>query len=200
MSFFSPRYSLCNPAKSARGFSLVELLIAIAIVAIVVAVAVPAYLNYSNKARISEGMLVLDSIKFRVDELLNTEGEIDPNLLFFQTENLGRYLDKAGINLVYTADGTGAVGVIWVRFNSVVTAAANRCLNFVPQLWNPTINAFDDIYFIKGGKPTPLHSVMNNLTSIYWDCRTPATNGIPTRLLPTNCLGGNIAYTTCPQN
>ena len=54
--------------RSARGFTLLELLIAIAIVAVLAAVAIPSYLSYLRSAEFSSTVATADSLKNMVSK------------------------------------------------------------------------------------------------------------------------------------
>ena len=56
-----------------KGFTLIELMIVVAIVGILAAVAIPAYSDYTNRAKVTEGMAIAAGAKAAVTEnfLLN---------------------------------------------------------------------------------------------------------------------------------
>jgi prepilin-type N-terminal cleavage/methylation domain-containing protein len=56
------------------GFSLIELMVVIAIVAVLAAVAVPSYKDYMTRSRFAALMPLLDSYKTHIVELYNTTG------------------------------------------------------------------------------------------------------------------------------
>jgi len=55
----------------AQGFTLIELMIVVAIIGILAAVAIPAYQDYTAKAQVTEGVVLLDGLKTPTTETMS---------------------------------------------------------------------------------------------------------------------------------
>lgn len=58
-----------------KGFTLIELMIVVAIIGILAAVALPAYQDYTKRSHVSEGLSLAGGAKTAVTEYYSSEGE-----------------------------------------------------------------------------------------------------------------------------
>ncbi|ENV9507368.1 pilin, partial [Neisseria gonorrhoeae] len=101
-----------------KGFTLIELMIVIAIVGILAAVALPAYQDYTARAQVSEAILLAEGQKSAVTEYYLNNG-IWPadngaaGVASSATDIKGKYVKEVKVaNGVVTDDGTGNDGKI----------------------------------------------------------------------------------------
>lgn len=65
--------------KTQQGFTLIELMIVVAIIAILAAIALPAYQDYTKRAHVSEGLSLAGGAKASVTEFYSSMGHFPTN-------------------------------------------------------------------------------------------------------------------------
>jgi type IV pilus assembly protein PilA len=105
--------------KKQQGFTLIELMIVVAIIGILAAIAIPAYQDYTIRAQVSEGLNLSGGAKAAVSEYSMDTGN-------FPTTNLEAGLaTAASISGKYVTGVSNALGVITVTYgNSAHTTLA----------------------------------------------------------------------------
>jgi type IV pilus assembly protein PilA len=94
-----------------KGFTLIELMIVVAIIGILAAVALPAYQDYTVRAKISEAILALSSAKSAVAEAYAQYGSMVASMTSMGVQNQS---SKYVASVSWTATAGASVGTITV--------------------------------------------------------------------------------------
>ena len=102
--------------KNQKGFTLIELMIVVAIIAILAAIAISQYQDYVIRSQVSEGSSLADGVKTAVGEFVNNYGRF-PNAHRRRRQHIGRLGPPASIIGSYVSS-VGTIGGVIVAHYS----------------------------------------------------------------------------------
>jgi type IV pilus assembly protein PilA len=143
--------------KQTQGFTLIELMIVVAIIAILAAIALPAYQDYLIRSQVSEGAVLADGAKTAIAEFYSNKGKFPPSNasagLAGSASIAGKYVTSVSVG--------GTAGQIQITYN---TTNANQAIHSKQLSFSAVTH---------GG-------------SVEWHC-IPGATPVDNKYLPTSC-------------
>lgn len=163
--------------RAQAGFTLIELMIVVAIIGILAAVALPAYQDYTIRAKVSEGLVLSGALKTAISETFQSAGPV--TMLCEDTATCGSIgatamdADALAGNKNVTSVASASTGIITITYKAAVVPATANVLTINPVAADGT-TALD------------LSDTTNAGKQISWLCGGTGTT-VQAKFLPSNC-------------
>ena len=157
-----------------QGFTLIELMIVVAIIGILAAIALPAYQDYVVRTKVSELILAADQCKTVITEASQVGLASNPSAA--DGFNCGE--SASPISNFVASLSTSTAGVITITSRNISAAADAKTIQLTPFTTADVTGGTAAVAANFGPSPTAVKS---------WKCASGATNGMPAKFLPASC-------------
>lgn len=152
---------------AAHGFTLIELMIVVAVIGILAALAIPQYQTFTTRAKVAEGLVLLAPVKLAVTEYHATRGELP------DATNWLTLLRELGLPVSVTRGAAAGSHVKRIWWNNTEQEIRVRY----------GVAPIDD-------KVLYLQAEFGDASLAQWRCYAPDDDeGVPARYLPSSCRG-----------
>ena len=137
-----------------KGFTLIELMIVVAIIGILAAIAIPAYQDYTIRAQVTEGLNLADGVKVAVADYYTQNGK-------YPAADLTTASTAGGLNFDAPATGKystvqlGTKGALTATFSSQTGFVANKKLDTLTVGVSPWLSKNGDFIWQCGKAAAP---------------------------------------------
>ncbi len=167
-----------------KGFTLIELMIVVAIIGILAAIAIPAYQDYTIRSQVTEGMTLAGDLKASIAEFTAQTGEWPVDLIeaglgstAVGTEKTGRYV--SGVNV--------SNGTIIITYGK----DANQAIQGLTLAFQPLSNDNQDIVWRCGDSDQPTDTILTATPTSALDSDDSDTDTtLADKYMPSSCRAG----------
>lgn len=129
-----------------KGFTLIELMIVIAILGILMAIAIPAYQDYTVRAKVSECVNQLAPLKTGVSEFVISQGRFPSAMASIAVPQASKFCDAATL--------TASTGVLQIKAPALKTSGSGD----VTLVLTPDTNSSGDVNWVCTSTTTPKYA------------------------------------------